>query len=300
MNFREIFSYLFDRGKDVLNAAVDATTNVVLLQIGDCAHPVVDSDRVEMWCAGPGFVSMPAPPTPGQPSAQVVVLKGGDRDMAIGARDTRQSAVYGNLKSGESAAFATVGAPARMVFKANGAAALITTDNNTPTGNSVYYRVTPTEERFWSPWGSRILDSGGFRMSTTSGARLTLGGLGLPAPFNAVGSFALVTADTVRLDGAIVSIGKENGFCQAVVQAQALQIQLVTLQTELAAIQAAIIASNAAAATSTGYGTGGTLVPLGAAMTALATATSTVNSVLSALATPAAAGTGVATNTTIS
>jgi hypothetical protein len=206
-SFAEIFSFLFDRGKDVLNAVVDATTNVVLLQIGDCAHPVVDANRAEMWCAGPGFVSIPANPTPGQPSCQVVVVKGGDRDMAIGARDTRAANIYGNAKAGETFTFATTG-QAKLMCKQDGSVIMHTTYTNAAGGNSVFFRVKPTAFEFVAPWGKMVFDATGFHVLTQAGTRLDMGGIyGVPAPLSVIASYFTVTAATTKIDSSLVMLG---------------------------------------------------------------------------------------------
>ena len=88
-------------------------------------------------------------------------------------------------------------------------------EDNTATGNAVYHRVSPTEERFWSPWGSRVHDHTGLHERTFHGAKLDLGGLGLPAPFSAFGSMGSMSADMIFMQGALVSLGLDQGLTMA-------------------------------------------------------------------------------------
>lgn len=210
MQLTDVFAYLFDVGQDVLFAGLDKVQNTILCQLGDAIGQTADSDAAELW-QQPGLWSLPAAPTQGKASCQAIRLKRGDRDIIFATRDLRSSSIYGNLKPGETCVGASDAASqARALFKLDGSASLITTDDNTPTGNSVFLRLSPTAFQVVAPWGTIIFDATGFHVKTASGARLDLGGIfGLPAPFNALTSYAKLSAGTVKCDGTQVLLGPD-------------------------------------------------------------------------------------------
>jgi hypothetical protein len=296
---RPDFSYFFDVGKDVLFSGLDKQTGTILCQTGDATNQVADSDSSELW-QQPGFWSLPAAPTKAKPSCQTICLKRSDRDLIIGTRDLRSSAIYGNLQPGETCVgSSSTASQARSVYKLDGSISHATTDSNLSNGNLVIRRLTPKEDRFWSPWGSALHDNTGWHLRTWHGSKIDVGGLGLPAPFGAFSSSITMSADMINVDAALLSLGRDAGFTQAVVQALPLQVNLAALVTALSAIEASI--DGLAAVFATFVPTGGTAAAL-ASFALLTTATNTAigaaNTALGIIATPASTG-GTATKTTV-
>lgn len=234
-------STLIQIGVDVLNVTRDQNTGTPLAQIGDVVGQQVDSDRA-VWYQHVGFVSTPTLPVAGQQAAQGVVVKRGADDAVIASRDLRGQALQGNMGAGEACVYAGGAAgngQARVILRGDGTIAAITTDTNTAAGNTVYWRVTPKEERFHAPWGKRWLDASGYHVRHVGGAAFDLGAAGLPAPFSAFSSYALLQADMVRIDAAMLSLGRDTGNMQPVV----LGTSLVAFLTQLVGIVAAINAT---------------------------------------------------------
>ena len=186
--------------------------------------------------------------------------------------------LVGNIKAGETNVAASMGV-GRLMLKANGAVALSTKDNNKTAGNDVFRQISPTEDRFFSPWGSVLQDATGWHLRTWHGAKVDVGGLGLPAPFSSLGlnSSFMVSADMINIDAALLSLGRDAGFTQAVVQALPLQAVMTLVAASLTAIGASLAA----------LGNAGAAAAIAAAVASLATVSN-----------PASAG-GTATNTTI-
>lgn len=303
---RDAFSYLFNVGQDVLHSGLDAETTTILCQLGDCATGVADSDAAELW-QQPGFWSLPAAPTQGQPSCQTVVVKRSDKDIIIATRDLRVSYLYGNLQPGETVVGATA-AQGRTAYKVDGSISHATTDDNTKTGNLVMRSLAPTGEGFTAPFGSSTHDATGWHLRTWHGAKVDIGGLGLPAPLGAFSSNMIFSADMINVDAALLSLGRDTGFTQAVVQALPLQVVMTELIAALKAINAFIDGVVPVIGSFTGTGTfPGLLSPIPptvppGGLTALTTlADSAIAAVNTALATiqNAASKGGCATNTTV-
>lgn len=155
------------------------------------------------------------------------------------AADNASPSLVGNIKAGDTNVAASQGV-ARLMMKGDGRVALATKDTNKIAGNDVFTQVSPTEERFWSPWGSRLHDATGFHLRTWHGAKFDMGGFSLPAPFPSVGSTAMLSVDMMNLDVAILSLGRDIGFTQAVVQAQPLQVTMTLVATALTNIAASL------------------------------------------------------------
>lgn len=232
-----VVGQVFDIGVDILCTTVDPATGVLSGQTGDSTTQTPDSDKSEWW-QHTGFTSRPATPSVGNASCQGIVLKQNDRDQIIATRDTRGTAILGNLADGETCVYAS-GSQARTVYKTDGSITSVTTDDNTPTGNSVFIRVDPKAISAFSPLVDFTGDAMGWRFTTWQGARFTMTGLGLPAPFNALGlnSSIDLSADTITLDAAVLQLGRTTlpgALAQAVVQAVPLQATLTLVATALA------------------------------------------------------------------
>lgn len=262
----DAWSQMFDVGKDILSAEADPNTGAIIGQIGNATDSTADSDRFELW-GPPGYYAVPAPPTAGQPSCQAVALRCGDHDIVIGTRDPRDAKAIGNLKPGDRAWCAGFPGQGRLYLRADGSVCLLTKDDNTPTGNDVYFRVEPEEMRFWSPWGSQVHDHSGWHLRTFHGAKLDLGGLGLPAPFSSFGSFANLTAAIIRINAPVVQLGQDSGNSQALAKVTTLATQLALVTTALADLATAV---GAFTGSGTFPGLAAAVTAIGAAATAMA------------------------------
>ncbi len=207
-------SALFFIGVDILKSTVSAVTNKIFIQIGDAIGQTTLADNVSWW-QHVGFASRPPIPVPGKQAAQAVVIKRGDRDIAIASQDLRGLETYGNLADGETCVYAPGAdgnSQGRVILKDDGSVALYTTDSNAPGGNMVMLRISPQGGlEFTSQWGSLTFDQTGFHVRTQAGPRLDMGGISLPGVPSAVtGAFtgyAKLTAPTVAIEGANTVLG---------------------------------------------------------------------------------------------
>src|SRR5580692_10680499 len=126
----QLFGELFDVGKDVLHAALNAVTKVALVQGGDSTGQQTDSSGMELWQA-PGLLSLPADASPGASSCQYMALKCGDRDRIFACRDTRAAPICADMVAGDTSIFGTgtscTATNGRMVARKTGALELWST-----------------------------------------------------------------------------------------------------------------------------------------------------------------------------
>lgn len=208
------------RVRDALASVRSDLTNLFTLQLGDVLTDVPESAEAELW-QQPGFASVPAVATAGQGAAQFVVITRGDRDFAISGRDKRAADIYKNLAPGDTCVYATSGM-ARLILKANGTIALITTDTNSDSGRTMYLSMSPKgpsgdpEIRLETPFFKAWVDGSGLHLLDRSGAQVDFGSVGgVPSPFSAISSFFKVTAAVVKIAGAATMIGKGPAYQQA-------------------------------------------------------------------------------------
>jgi hypothetical protein len=202
---------MFAFGLDVMASALDATTNAITMVLGDSTSGSTDSSDNEGMGCGPSFVSMAAPPSSGAPSCQVVAIRQGDKNVVIAAKDFRACDRYANLQPGEACMFATVGR-ARILAKKNGAITLYTTDDNTASGNPVFFTLDPKKGLlFVAPWGrfefspTRFMMKHGSSDGSKTNFRIDAGGADIPAPLSGlgVGSYFTVKSGTITLSGLV-------------------------------------------------------------------------------------------------
>jgi len=281
----DTWSQFFDVGKDILEASANSTTGQITCQTGNSVDSTPSGEDDEIW-APAGYYAVPAAPTPGKPSCQSFKIKGSDYDICVGTRDPRDAKVIGNLKAGDRVIAGGYPSQSRCFVRADGSVSLVTTDDNTSDGNAVFYRVSPTEGRFWSPWGSQVHDHTGLHLRTWHGAKLDLFGLSLPAPFNAYGSMIGLQADIVTINAATLSLGRDQGLSSGAVLATQFQAVVATpmasaitaLAAQLGAAGSALSSGNTGAAGAALTSASGTLaaiiVALGTVSTACASKTS--------------------------
>jgi hypothetical protein len=211
------FSDVFFAGLDVLSVALDEATNVLTAMLGDgqSTSGAVDSPKAEIWFPI-GFAAVPAPPTPGKPSAQACGIRQGDVDIVLGFRDARNASRTNNLKPGDSMLYSTVSA-AKVGALADGTVAMFTTDDGTPTGKATWFTLGPDGFHFLAPWGQFDFDVSGWRVRHAGGFTLQAGGIGgLPGPLAALASYFNVSASMQKYQGALVLLGNGPVYNPAV------------------------------------------------------------------------------------
>lgn len=191
-------------GVDVLKTTRDEKTKAVLAQTGDAIGQTTDADGVEWWQTT-GFVSTPSDPEPGQAACQAVVLRRGDRDVAIAARDLRGLELAGQLAAGETCLYAagTDGqGQARFLLKGNGSVNIYTRAGNSPTGAGMGIFVNPEDDSVSiinsQGYGLLIKSDGVYITSTNAALKLT-----------ADGAASLIGTQQTQVDGASVVIGSQ-------------------------------------------------------------------------------------------
>ncbi len=120
-----------------------------------------------------------------------------------------------NAQPGEPILYGPVGQFLRM--KLSGDIAALTTDDATPEGRSIYWRLSPDKGfEVVTPWGRITCGPEGIHLVHSSGARLDLMAVsGLVSPLDALGSSAGLSADTVSVEGTAVSLGTDAGATNA-------------------------------------------------------------------------------------
>ena len=212
--FDDFKSRLVNIGRDIMSATLDAVTNVITMQLGDAVSGQQETTSAELW-QHVGFTSIPSPCSAGQNGCQAVTLNCSDHDVIIATRDTRAAKVVGNLKPGETALWGTGkdgNAQGKILIKQDGSVSIFTTDSNTQSGNAVTFQVSPLGLYFSAPWGTFKLDSTGFHVTTNTGGRMDLGGIGgMPGPLAALTSYFIVHAGLIKIDGPQVLLGPSLG-----------------------------------------------------------------------------------------
>lgn len=163
---------------DVLAVKRDGRSGSITAQTGSVDTSTVDSHDTEWW-QHVGFASMPAESDPAKKEAAQCIrlqgIAGSGTGVAIASKDHRSQLIYGQLKPGESAVFATKGM-ARALFKANGSVTLYTTDTNDDDGNSILVSVGTDGVKVATPWGAATITSDGVQLGEKDGAFIKLAG----------------------------------------------------------------------------------------------------------------------------
>lgn len=182
-----------------------------------------------------GQQSRPVDPDAEGNACQVFYWEGeGDQGYAILANDPRAQDALPQSQKGETFFHGPTGAFLR--FKADGSISLFTTDDNTTNGRSVALIVSPTGLSFQFPFGRLTFDGTGFHVLHNSGARIDLGAIAAPAPLDALGSYATLSAAMVHVEGSAVHVGTAGGAPQPVALANSVLALCNALNGVLTAI----------------------------------------------------------------
>lgn len=185
-----------------------------------------------------GFASRPADPDE-RGSAMAVYVLDGDQKRVVATRDNRNINLIAELLPGESIVFGQNGNFLRL--HQDGRISMFTTEGNDPTGDgaSVSATLDPEDGGSWTvniKHGKLVFDKLGFRVVHSGGGRLSLGGMGAPAPFNQLSSYCQIQAGMINLNG-LCSLGTTAGAANdAAIQAtvtftNALVAAIATIST---------------------------------------------------------------------
>lgn len=224
-----------------------------------------------------GFYSRPLDPDTdgaGNPTIGCNVWwswEGNDAHAMLGS-DPRLVANLPPLLKGEAIFYGPKANFARC--HADGSISMLTTDDGTVTGQSIFCKVSPDGFAWVAPWGKMTFDATGFHVITVSGASLHMGGLSCPAPLSALSSYAKLSAQMVQVEGSAVSMGATAGAPEPIAKATATNLALDALSAALSAVNAALIAIPAGVVA--GASSAALAAAIGAATTAIGAAGSAI------------------------
>jgi hypothetical protein len=128
----------------------------------------------------------------------------------------------------------------------DGRVSMFTTDDATINGRTVALTVGPDGLVFNAPWGNLKFDATGFHVLHSSGARIDLGACGgLPAPLDALSSYATISAALTHVEGAATNLGASSPSAEPAAKATQTVIALQSLSTALLAAGTALTAIGA-------------------------------------------------------
>lgn len=198
-------------------------------------------DPIEAGCPA-GFYARPLDPDTDDDGEilagcpMLVVSEGGKR-ITIPLTDKRSVAKLPSLKKGESIQYGPAANGVRC--HEDGTISISTTDDGTPSGQTIYLRVGPKGHYSVGPWGTEKFDANGWHLFTASGVRIDAGGIsGFPGPFSGLGAYLRFTAPILRLVGSLIAIGPAGGVSDAVAKAGPA---IAALNAIAAALQAAAV-----------------------------------------------------------
>ena len=200
------------------SSAPGNNVNSVTVTLGVAPTGEIYTESALMF-SPPGILSVPLPvgstntgsfvPSKiSQFGAQAISYVRNDQHIILGTRDTRTQFTPGNLQPGETAVYAT-GSSACSLYKLDGSITHMTTATSDNASN-VYFQVSPTAFTFMAPWGRMVFDATGLHFSTASGATFDMGGLNIPGPLAALGTYCNIGAGSIGLTGGTVMLGKST------------------------------------------------------------------------------------------
>ena len=188
---------------------------VQLLGGRDLTQPLDPNGRgqgAKLLCMMADHVAVNGPPQKGDrclvllPHGQEQTNGCGIVTAIVSKQDTRRA----RLTKGEAVLSPKSGA-ARVVVRTDGTISLLTSDDNTATGNAVVFTVSSTKLAFTAPWGSFVFDATGFHLKTAAGPRIDMGGMNIPGIPSAISGpltgYFTVTSPMVTLKAGSVYAG---------------------------------------------------------------------------------------------
>ena len=185
-------------------------------------------------------------------AAQSICFREGGHVVAIPSSDPRVIPLLPQLGDGDTLVYGGAGAFVRITGSNNaandnastvGRISMWTTDTGDTKGNTVALRCWPDRHQRAAAWGTETFDATGYHLALTSGPCFDLGGMGGSAVPAGYGSYALLRADSVKLDSKTVQLGPTGAYSPVALA--------VPLEAELAALTSAVAAFGAAVTTLT-------------------------------------------------
>lgn len=218
-------------------------------------------------------------------ASYTVTLWEGNDALAVPFSDPRSIPGFPQLQKGETIIYASAFNFVRL--HADGRISTMCTTDGTANGEVIAFEVGPNGFALRGPWGKLTHDGLGLHFLHISGARLDLGAIaGLPAPLDAVQSYAQIKAHTVAVAGTAVTVGTGD-FDPAAKATPTLEV-FTAEQAAIAALQATVNALAAAVTAITAIPLNSAAAPAAAAAVAAAAASASAVS---------ASGTAVGTGT---
>ncbi len=158
-----------------------------------------------------GFAARPLDPDEKGVGCTALYAIQGRKGYAWLANDPRVSAKLPKLRKGESIQYGPKGQFLRM--HEDGRITACTYVDGDPNKHTIFWELSPDEGwRLETPWGRITFGPNGFHLQHSSGARFDLGAIaGLPAPLDALSSYATISAKVVSIEGTAVSQGTDGG-----------------------------------------------------------------------------------------
>lgn len=185
---------------DILDSTLNESDNSFTAQLGRSQCAEVYSDDNEIW-QQPGFSSRPSKVDSNSDNApQAISIARDDVDIIIAIRDTRYQSIYGSLKEGETAVYATgengEGQP-RMLMKQDNSINFYTKKD--PSSKAMFFGITPGTDNFTfvnSLGYGIIIDTSGIKL-TCKGGTINMTDAGIK----------IISSGQAQLDGTNIVIG---------------------------------------------------------------------------------------------
>lgn len=243
--------------------------------LGSGEEDVEHFGEIDLFCSL-GMAALP-PAATTNAHAEVVALRGvpGCTGLGIAGRAEGSADAYAMLHPGDTAQHATGPKHGAMLLtREDGRVTMLTSEDATTTGRTVFIEVSPDGQRFVGPWGKVTFGADGFHVRHYTGARIDIGGIGgsaMPGPLAALGAYCSLSAPIIRLEGAAVALGG-SGPQDAVCKSTPLVVALTQLNVALGVLAGALPAIGAATAPSTASVAGAASTAIGLAIASIAAA----------------------------
>ena len=156
-----------------------------------------------------GFAARPADKD-GTGNAMALVMHQANTKRILAWRDNRFTVKLPVLRPGETMMYGPMGQFAR--FHEDGSITLLTSDDGTPEGRSIYFQLSPEHGLVYvCPWGKFTFGPNGIHLVHSSGARLDLGAIGGVPGLESLGSYASLQGAMASVLGSVVSVGTDGG-----------------------------------------------------------------------------------------